>query len=254
MHYATQTRNGETSRQNRPSRQTSHHVYRLLDLYCCQGGAAAGYHATGFDITGIDLNPQPRYPYRFHQADAIAYLQTHGSEYDAIHASPPCQAHSNAWRIRARHHPDLIADTRDALNNTGRPWIIENVVGAPLNNPIELCGAMFELRTYRHRIFESNIGITAPPHPQHTHPTVKMGRALHEGDWYHAVGNFSNVAYIRADMGVHWMNRDGIRESIPPAYAQHLGAQLRTYLDTKKPASANADGLPDPYRTSSSHV
>lgn len=221
-------------------------MYRLLDLYCCQGGAAAGYHTAGFDITGVDLTPQPRYPYPFVQADAIAYLKAHGPEYDAIHASPPCQAHSNAWRIRAREHPDLIAPTRDALNATGRPWIIENVVGAPLHQPIELCGAMFGLRTYRHRIFESNIDIQAPTHPQHVARTVKMGRPLKPGDFYHAVGNFSSVEEIRADMGVPWMNRDGIRESIPPAYTAHLGAQLRAWLDTKKPASANADGFPVP--------
>ncbi len=126
---------------------------------------------------------------------------------------------------------------RAGMIASGRPYVIENVVGAPLHNPIELCGAMFGLHTYRHRIFESNIPLTVPAHPPHQAPTVKMGRPLRDGDWYHAVGNFSNVAYIRADLGLTWMNRDGLRESIPPAYAQHIGAQLAAHLDSRKAAA-----------------
>lgn len=206
---------------------------RLLDLFCCQGGASAGYAAAGFDVTGVDLHPQPRYPYRLIQDDAIDYAKRHGHTYDVIHASPPCQAYSNAQRIRDRVHPDLIGPTRDVLEMLGVPYIIENVPGAPLKNPVELCGAMFGLRTYRHRIFESTIDITPPPHPEHQTRQIKMGRALQDGDWYQAIGNFSGVAYVRRDLGVPWMNRDGIRESIPPAYTEHIG---RAFLQQRKGA------------------
>lgn len=199
---------------------------RLLDLFCCQGGASAGYVAAGFDVVGVDIDPQPRYPYAFVQGDALAYLSAFGGEFDAIHASPPCQGYSNAQRIQRREHPMLIDAVRDMLGHFGGPWVIENVPGAPLRNPVELCGTMFGLRTYRHRLFESNLSLKVPEHPEHKARQVKMGRPLREGDFYQAVGNFSNVPYVRADLGVPWMNRDGIRESIPPAYAYWIGRQL----------------------------
>lgn len=199
---------------------------RLLDLFCCQGGASAGYVQAGFDVVGVDIDPQPRYPYRFVQGDAVAYLAAHGAEFDAIHASPPCQGYSNAQRIQQRDHPMLIEVVRDLLTGLGRPWVIENVMGAPLVDPVLLCGTMFGLRTYRHRIFESSVPIPEPLHFEHTQRQIKMGRPVREGDFYQAVGNFSNVAYARKDMGVPWMNRDGIRECIPPVYARHVGASL----------------------------
>lgn len=208
---------------------------RLLDVFCCQGGASAGYEAAGFEVTGVDLAPQPRYakrfPGRFVQADALEFIREHGHEFDAIHASPPCQAYSLTQRIRGREHPDLIGPTRQALEATGRPWVIENVPDAAgeLRSPVVLCGAAFGLRTYRHRLFEAGGGLVLeqPGHAPHTEPTVKMGRPLKEGDFYHAVGNFSNVPYVRRDMGVEWMTRDGIRECIPPAYARWVGERLR---------------------------
>lgn len=199
---------------------------RLLDLCCCQGGASAGYVAAGFDVSGVDIVAQPRYPYTFYQADAIAYVRDYGHTYDVIVGSPPCQLYSNAWRIQGREHPDLIEPMRAAMIESGKPYVIENVVGAPLVDPIELCGTMFGLHTYRHRLFESNLDIKAPPHRAHDERTVKMGRALREGDFYHAVGNFISVDYVRRDLRLPWMNRDGLRESIPPAYAEHIGRQL----------------------------
>lgn len=205
-------------------------ILRVLDLCCCQGGSSAGFAAAGYDVTGVDNTPQPRYPYRFILADAIEYLTKHGAEYDLIAGSPPCQLHTRAWRIRAREHPDLIAPMRAAMIASGKPYIIENVPGAPLIDPIELCGAMFGLHTYRHRWFESNLNLRAPLHPAHQANTVKMGRALNEGDFYHAVGNFSNVGYIRRDLGAHWMNRDGLRESIPAAYTAYLGGAARQLI------------------------
>ena len=199
---------------------------RLLDLYCCAGGAAVGYHRAGFDVVGVDINPQPRYPFEFHQADALKYLLEHWQEFDAIHASPPCQAFTNAQRIQGRDHPDYVAATRSAFELVGKPWIIENVPGAPLNNPVELCGAMFGLTTYRHRLFESNVQLTTPAHPAHEAPTAKMGRRPKPGEFMHVVGHFSGVNEARHAMGIDWMTRDEMSEAIPPAFTEHLGKQL----------------------------
>ncbi|MEU2470968.1 DNA cytosine methyltransferase [Streptomyces sp. NPDC012842] len=203
---------------------------RVLDLFCCQGGAAMGYHRAGFDVTGIDLAPQPRYPFRFIQADALDYVREHGTEFDFIHASPPCQRYSRAQKIQHRDHPDLIAPTRTALEATGRPWVIENVEEAhrELRNPVTLCAAAFGMRTYRHRLFETggNFTFTPPRHPAHWAPLTKMGRPRAAGHFAHYVGNFSGVQEARTDMGVPWMNRDGIRECIPPAYTHHIATAL----------------------------
>ncbi|MFF0056007.1 DNA cytosine methyltransferase [Streptomyces microflavus] len=203
---------------------------RVLDLFCCQGGAAMGYHRAGFDVTGIDLAPQPRYPFRFIQADAIDYVREHGAEFDFIHASPPCQRYSRAQKIQHRDHLDLIAPTRAALEATGRPWVIENVEEAhrELRDPVTLCAAAFGMRTYRHRLFETGgtFTFTPPRHPAHWAPLTKMGRPRAAGHFAHYVGNFSGVAEARTDMGVPWMNRDGIRECIPPAYTHHIATAL----------------------------
>lgn len=196
---------------------------RVLDVFCCQGGASAGYARAGHTVTGVDLAPQPRYPFEFFQSDAIQYVLDHGHKFDFIHASPPCQAHSKTQRIQGNAHPELIAATREVLDASGRPYVIENVEDAAsqLLDPIMLCGTMFGLRTYRHRLFEaSGFVLPQPPHPSHDVRTVKMGRPLRVGDFYHAVGNFSNVEYVRQDMDVPWMSRDGIRECIPPAFAE----------------------------------
>lgn len=221
---------------------------RLLDLYCCQGAASEGYRRAGFDVYGVDIDPQPRYPFAFRRDGAITALSKllQGKKIDfgrqvgdawhpewiglddfaAIHASPPCQAFTNAQKLQGNKHPELIGVTRDYLLEADLPYVIENVPGAPVRADIELCGATFGLHTYRHRLFESNVPLTQPVHQAHIAPTVKMGRPVTEGDWYHAVGNFSGVDYIRRDLGVPWMNRDGIRECIPPAYTEHVGHDL----------------------------
>ncbi|TCR24205.1 DNA cytosine methyltransferase [Streptomyces sp. BK205] len=205
---------------------------RLLDLYCCQGGAAKGYADAGFDVTGVDINPQPRYPFRFVQGDAIAFVLAHGAEFEFIHASPPCQHDSECQRIQGNAHPDLIAPTRTALAASGRPWVMENVRGAvaKLHAPVMLCGRMFRLANYRHRYFETGGGFTLrqPDHPAHLVPQAKMGRPVPPGHYGQFVGNFSGVDLARRVLGVPWMNRDGIRECIPPAYTQLIG---RTALD-----------------------
>jgi DNA (cytosine-5)-methyltransferase 1 len=210
---------------------------RLLDLFCCQGGASAGYAAAGFAVVGVDINPQPRYPFEFVFEDALDFLwqcqqgnwmEQH--EIAAIHASPPCQAHSNAQKIQGREHPELIAPVRELLRQTGLPYVIENVPGAPLIDPIELCGSMFGLRTYRHRLFESNVPLATRLHPRHVRRQVKMGRAFQPGEQYQAVGHFAGAEHAARDMGVEWMTRDGVRECIPPAYTHFVGEQIMAHL------------------------
>ncbi|MGW4914691.1 SAM-dependent methyltransferase [Streptomyces albidoflavus] len=207
---------------------------RALDGYCCQGGAGFGYSHAGFDVTGVDKNAQPRYPLAFHQGDAIEFILTFGAGFDFIHVSPPCQHDTDCQRLQGNDHPDLIAPTRDALNATGRPWVMENVRGAAakLRNPVMLCGTMFGLKTYRHRYFETGGGFTLaqPDHPAHTVPQAKMGRPVPPGYYGQYVGNFSGVQAARDVLGVPWMNRDGIRECIPPAYTEHIGRAALAHL------------------------
>lgn len=193
-----------------------------------------GYAHAGFDVVGVDLAPQPRYPFEFHQADAIAFVRDHWQEFDAIHASPPCQAYSTATKDHSKH-PDLYAPTRDALLATGLPYVIENVEGAPLRDPVMLCGTMFPgLRVIRHRLFESNVTLTVPEHPA-KHPLVFTHdrRKAHHGrlDQDTAFvqvtgGGNATVANKRAAMGIDWMTGRELNEAIPPAYTEFLGSQL----------------------------
>lgn len=222
-------------------RRVPGHRPRLLDLFCCQGGAAKGYADAGFDVTGVDTAPQPRYPYRFVQADAIAYVLEHGAEFNVIHASPPCQHDSDCQRLQGNTHPDLIAPTRTALQATGRPWVLENVRGAlpKMEQPVMLCGPMFGVQTYRHRYFETGGGFTLPQphHPGHTVPQAKMGRPIPPGHYGQFVGNFSGVQHARTVLGVPWMNRDGIRECIPPAYSHWIGTHAWYSLRARRVAA-----------------
>jgi DNA (cytosine-5)-methyltransferase 1 len=215
---------------------------RLLEVYCGQGGFTAGAIRAGWHVTGIDLHPQPRYIGDvFTQGDAVAFLRTNlgwvRDTFQAVAGGPPCQRYSLTQRIQGNDHPDLIAATRDLFEQTGLPYVIENVEEArpELRNPVTLCGAMFGLRTYRHRLFEAGGGftLTVPEHPEHTAPLRKMGRPPRPGDMIHAVGNFSGVGIVRDDWGVPWMNRDGIREAVPPAYGQYVGEQLMAHVMTE---------------------
>lgn len=211
---------------------------KLLDLFCCAGGASEGYRRAGFDVVGVDIDPQPHYPFGFHQGDALKYLLEHHTEFDAFHASPPCQAFTLAQRIQGNEHPDYVTATRAAFELIGKPWVIENVPGSPLRDPVTLCGAAFPgLRVYRHRLFESNIPLTAPDHPEHTAPIRKMGRRPEPGEFMHVVGNFSGAALAREAMGIDWMTRDELREAIPPAYAEHVGRQLLDHLTATEAAA-----------------
>ena len=190
-----------------------------LDLYCCQGGASQGLAAAGFRVIGIDIVPQPKYPFPFIRAGAITTLQP-----DFIWASPPCQAHTLAQRIQGRDHPDLIAPTRTMLRASGIPYVIENVPGAPLEKPILLCGAMFGLQTYRHRLFECSFAIEPPEHPEHVAPIRKMGRPVQDNEMMHVVGDLSGVQKARGIMETPWINHwDGLREAVPPAFSEYIG-------------------------------
>lgn len=202
---------------------------RALDGCCCQGGAGMGYHLAGFDVTGVDNVSQPRYPFRFILADIVEYIAEHGHEYDLIHVSPPCQGYSMTERIMQTgdEYPRLIAPLRYILLGMQHPlWVIENVPGAPLQDPVELCGAMFGLRQYRHRLFESNVPLSAPVHPVHFAKQAKMGRRPKDGEFIQCIGNFSGVGIGREAMGAPWMNRDGLREAVPVAYTKWFGDQL----------------------------
>jgi DNA (cytosine-5)-methyltransferase 1 len=203
---------------------------RLLDLFCGTGGAAMGYHRAGFDVTGVDLAPQPHYPFPFIRADAMTFPL---DGFDAIHASPPCQRWSAMTGCRpglAAEYPDLIGPARERLEQSAVPWVIENVPGAPLHDPVTLCGHMFGLPLYRHRIFESSGFLGHPSrHPRHLTPG---GRAGHwrPGEIISVSGNCSPVALAREAMGIGWMSRAELAESIPPAYTEYVGAQLLAHL------------------------
>jgi len=203
---------------------------RLLDLFCGAGGTAVGYHRAGFtEIVGVDNRPQPRFPFQFVQADALEYVAEHGREFDAIHASPPCQRYSRMTTCRTglqNTHPDLVAATRRALRASGKEWVIENVVGAPLATAVMLCGTMFGLSTYRHRLFESSVCLLVPPDPHHEIPASKAGHWI-PGTMISVAGNCAPIALARAAMEVDWTTRAELAEAIPPAYTEFIGKQLR---------------------------
>jgi DNA (cytosine-5)-methyltransferase 1 len=200
---------------------------RLLDLFCGAGGAARGYQRAGFHVVGVDIAPQPRYAGdEFIRADALAYVATHGREFDAIHASPPCQGYSEATPIRVKAAlPRLIRPTRDALVATGRPYVIENVAGAltELRTPLLLCGSMFGLRVWRHRYFEcAGVWLLSPS------PCAHSGRpvTIHCGSNTRRTRGVTTADQARLALGVPWMTRDEAYEAIPPAYSEFVGHQL----------------------------
>lgn len=215
---------------------------RLLYLFCCQGCGAEGYRRAGFDPFGVDIVDQPKYReagFEFFRGDALKFMDDRAdwirSVFRAVHAAPPCQGYTRAQRIRKREHPMLIGPVRERLIRLGLPFVIENVEGARehLINPVTLCGAMFPgLHTYRHRLFETGNGfvLDQPPEPEHLWPIAKMGRPFGPGEFYHAVGNFSGVSKVKAEWGVPWANRDGIREGIPPQYSHWIGRKLIEFL------------------------
>jgi len=209
---------------------------RLLDLFCGAGGAAMGYYRAGFDtIVGVDIKPQPNYPFEFVQGDALEYVTEHGAEFDVIHASPPCQAYSMAgqqWRAEGREYPDLVEETRELLIKIGKPYVIENVPGAPLINPTVLNGALFGMNIHRPRLFETSFEMPFILLPQNKKP-IKMGRAVQDGDVLQPVGHFSGVEYAQQQMDIDWMGQSDLAQAIPPAYTEFIGKKLLEAINAR---------------------
>jgi DNA (cytosine-5)-methyltransferase 1 len=214
---------------------------RLLDLFSGAGGCAMGYHQAGFDdIVGVDIAPQPRYPFTFVRADALEYLAAHGHEFDAIHASPPCQFASEAtpMEYRDRHH-NYIPETRCLLRATGKPYVIENVEGARshLRNTVMLCGTMLGLPIWRHRYFETwPMWLMSPATCAHVRRPITVHSGSHTrktwnparvtGGVRQGVRPRESVGVVRWAMGIDWMTMAELSQAIPPAYTRWIGEQL----------------------------
>lgn len=208
---------------------------RLLDLFCCAGGAGEGYRRAGFDVTGVDIKPQKNNPHRFILADALEYCAAHGDEYDAIHASPPCQAYSmsaQAQRNAGKVYPDLLAATRCALEKTGKPWVIENVPGAPMRADFKLCGCQFGMDLRRERWFETSWnGMALIPSCQHPYPVMSVvGHGT--PTWVREKLGFNpTIKHYRAAMGIDWMNREELSQAIPPNFTEYIGRHLMAEVE-----------------------
>jgi DNA (cytosine-5)-methyltransferase 1 len=207
----------------------------LLDLFCCAGGAARGYQQAGFHVVGVDIKPQPRYAGdEFIQGDALEYVAEHGHEFDAIHASPPCQGYSEMTPIKYRaDHPDMIEPTRNLLQAIGKPYVIENVEGAKLalNNPVMLCGSMFGLPLQRHRYFEiwPEVFALLPPCNHSIPPILITGTTTRFGGKYEFPVDVCKVA-----AGIDWMTRKELDQAIPPAYTEWIGQHLMDAISEKQ--------------------
>lgn len=220
----------------------------LFDLFCGAGGAARGYEEAGFDVIGVDINPQPHYPYKFIQANALTFMgrlvagymweRLTLGDFAAVHASPPCQGYSAmkvVWNGR-KGHPMLVEPVRELLQASGKPWVMENVPGAPLANPVMLCGSMFglgynEYQLRRHRLFEISGFTVAPLECQHDTPVIGVygghGRDRRRG------GGDLPIGAGYAAMGIDWMNGKEVSESIPPAYTEYIGGHLLEAITQK---------------------
>jgi DNA (cytosine-5)-methyltransferase 1 len=215
---------------------------RLLDLFCGGGGASAGYVEAGFDVVGVDIEPQAHYPFEFHQADALKWLDwMNPGAFAAVHASPPCQKFT-AYRRRGAGvgdgYPDLIEPVRDLLERSGLPWVMENVAKSPVRPMVHLCGSSFGLDVRRHRWFETNVPMMSPPcahglqKPRFAHATNRknLRRTVEIGVW-----RIPLEVQQRA-MGIKWMTLDELTEAIPPAYTEYIGSELLAHLATETAA------------------
>ena len=206
---------------------------RLLDLYCKAGGASKGYQLAGFEVVGVDIKKQKRYPYEFIQADCLELMKDMDflRSFDVITASPPCQTHSITQHLRnaqgkSTDKIDLIPQTREALVASGKPYVIENVPGAPLIKPIQMCGSYFGLKVRRHRRFESNLPIVGSPckHKEQGKPVGVYGSMRDEiPKGGHTA---KTIEEAREAMGIDWMIWGELVEAIPPIYTQEIGKQL----------------------------
>ena len=210
---------------------------RLLDLFCGAGGASTGYARAGFEVTGVDIEPQPNYPFRFVQTNA---LNIHFiDEYDAIHASPPC--HNYCWstsrhRAKGKTYPDLIEPIRKLLIESGKPYVIENVPTAPLLNSTYLEGTMFGLNVIRRRCFETNWWLPQPMYLRRKKTIMQQSKRdprifIKKSSYCSVAGSGADgwscrVADWRTAMGINWMTREEIKQAIPPAYTEYVGRYL----------------------------
>lgn len=211
---------------------------KALDLFCKAGGTSMGLHRAGFDMTGVDIEPQKRYPFKFVLGDALEYVAKHGHKYDLIVAGPPCQLYSVLAALSSGDYPELVGPTREALQATGKPYIIENVPGAPLLNPIKLCGTMFpELRVRRHRLFECSPIIWWPLAPCYhwgkcgnqkllNDRGKRVTQSFENCDFLSITGNSYIAADGRKAMGIDWMTKAELSQAIPPAYTEFLGREM----------------------------
>ncbi len=213
---------------------------RLLDLFCGAGGAAMGYHQAGFDVVGVDINRQPNYPFEFNQGDVLGLDRAFVASFDAIHASPPCQAYTRKsanWGRERKHwieHPDLIEPTRAVLMASGLPYVIENVIGAPMRQDLMLCGTMLGLRIIKHRQFEASFPLFALlPECDHSdvyNPWQGKGRSAREHreaqgtPWIPQCGGASRKAGYTGDLN----------NAIPPAYTEFIGRQLLAHIQGER--------------------
>lgn len=209
-------------------------TYKLLDLFCKAGGASMGYHRAGFEVTGVDIEPQPHYPFTFVQADALAYVAQYGWMYDAIAASPPCEGFSGLTPKRYRgNHENYIPAARFWLKTLGLPYVIENVKGArkQLHSPFMLHGTMFGLRIWRERYFETNMSHDwlIPPLDRSVKPIPVNSSCAQKT---------ANKAECSEALGIDWMTRDEMRKAIPPAYTEWIGKHLIAHLDSMKVESS----------------
>ena len=214
-----------------------HRRPRVLDLYCCAGGAGMGYWRAGFDVLGVDITPRPRYPFRFLLADALDAMHWYGQEFDLIHTSPPCQyscALTKGTNRGKRQHTNLIPITRDVLNWYGVPYVIENVQGSELRRDLTLCGEMFGLGVLRHRYFEiGNWLANTAPHQPHRGPVRGWRHGVYRDGPYIAAygkgGGKGSVAEMQAAMGITWTGvHEELTEAIPPAYTEYIGREFIT--------------------------
>lgn len=222
---------------------------RILDLFCNAGGAGMGYHRAGFEVVGVDLEPQRNYPFAFIQHDALTLDRRFLRSFDAIHASPPCQGYTGMNAPGQVGAPQLIDLTRRMLQVTGLPYVIENVEGAvwDMRNPITLCGSMFGLgaqgcQLRRHRLFESNIAISAPSPCKHdARPVIGVygGHARRRaasagGRGTRDVWEGGHRAAMSEAMGMTWATCAEMSEAIPPAFTEHLGRQLLVHIQSSR--------------------
>jgi DNA (cytosine-5)-methyltransferase 1 len=222
---------------------------RVLDLYCGAGGASMGLYRAGFEVVGVDIAPQPHYPFKFHQADALTFPL---DGFDFVWASPPCQGYGQSKYVitcSSREYPLLIEQTRARLVASGLPWIIENVPGAPMHNPVMLCGTALGLKVRRHRLFDSNILLFSPGPCRHSDSDLgvyagKVTRVGTRGVAYNASTGRTHYRPERANkqagceaMGIDWMTMPELCEAIPPAYSEWLGRQIAAAISSMELAS-----------------